>query len=245
MASSSATNPLRTVFLGAGAGVFNMHRAVATESGLCTIVAVQDIAPAAGQARADELDCPFYVDHKAMLAQEKPDLAVIITPHPYHAPLAIDALNAGAHVLVEKPISVHAGEADAMIEAAAQNDRLLAVNFQQRFRPEIQAAKELIAGGALGELQYVNMVVVWPRTRQYFANAGWRGTWKGEGGGVLLNQAPHNLDLLVHLMGMPARVAAWTRTRIHPIETEDTVQAMFEWQNGAIGSLHVSTAESA
>ncbi|MCB0133155.1 MAG: Gfo/Idh/MocA family oxidoreductase, partial [Caldilineaceae bacterium] len=128
--------------------------------------------------------------------------------------------------------------------AAEAADRLLAVNFQQRYRPEVRAAHEIIRSGKLGELQYANMVVVWPRTRRYFANAGWRGTWKGEGGGVLLNQAPHNLDLLCHLMGMPTSLVAWTRTRVHAIETEDTVQAMFEWDNGAVGSLHVSTAES-
>ncbi|MEZ4584005.1 MAG: Gfo/Idh/MocA family oxidoreductase [Caldilineaceae bacterium] len=81
-------------------------------------------------------------------------------------------------------------------------------------------------------------------TRKYFATATWRGTWQGEGGGVLLNQAPHNLDLLCHLVGLPARLVAWTRTTMHDIETEDTVQTMMEWPDGAVGSLHVSTAES-
>lgn len=239
---AASDRPLRTVYVGAGAGIFTQHEH-AFDPAQFEIVALADVSPQA-QARADAHGVPFFTDHRAMCAALQPDVAVIITPHPFHAPIAIDALNRGAHVLVEKPVAVHAGEADAMIEAAAQNQRVLAVNFQQRFRPEIRAAYDVVQSGRLGKLQYVNMVVVWPRTRKYFATATWRGTWRGEGGGVLLNQAPHNLDLLTHLMGLPSRLVAWTRTTMHDIETEDTVQAMFEWPDGAIGSLHVSTAES-
>jgi predicted dehydrogenase len=135
-------------------------------------------------------------------------------------------------------------EADAMIEAAHRANRLLAVNFQQRYRPEIQAAYRLIHDGQLGAIQHVEMMCLWPRTLTYYSGGGWRATWVGEGGGVLMNQAPHNLDLLCHLMGMPTRVFAWTRTLLHKIAVEDTVQAMLEWENGAIGAFHASTAET-
>jgi predicted dehydrogenase len=118
------------------------------------------------------------------------------------------------------------------------------VNFQQRFRPEIQAAHKLVQQGQLGEIQNVHMVATWTRTAVYYHLAPWRGTWRGEGGGVLLNQAPHDLDILCYLLGTPNRVAAWTRTQLHAIEAEDTAHAMLAWPSGAWGSLHTSTAEA-
>ncbi len=241
--AASTLKPLRHVLIGAGAGIFKTHQEALTID-TAELVAVADQNPKIGPRLEEELGIPFYRDHRQMLADLQPDVAVIVTPHPFHAPLAIDALRAGAHVLVEKPISVHVGEADAMIQAADEADRLLAVNFQLRLSPQALAARKLIDEGALGEIQHVEMAATWMRTRRYFRNAGWRGTWKGEGGGVLMNQAPHNLDLLCHLAGMPSRVVSWNRTALHEIETEDTVQAMLEWPNGALGSLHVSTAES-
>ncbi|MEZ4616562.1 MAG: Gfo/Idh/MocA family oxidoreductase [Caldilineaceae bacterium] len=178
------------------------------------------------------------------MAEVQPDITIILTPHPFHAAIAIDALNAGSHVLVEKPMAVQVAEADAMIAAAKQNNRLIAVNFQQRFRPEVEAARQLIENGQLGEIQRVTQVEPWLRTVAYYKSAGWRGTWKGEGGGVLMNQAPHSLDLLCHLAGMPKRVVAWNRTLRHSIEVEDTSMAMLEWENGALGSIFFSTAEA-
>ena len=242
-AEGSNQPTIRTVAIGAGAGIFNSHGLVLKE-GPFQLIALADINAQAAAARGAEYACPAYTDVHKMLAECAPQVAVVTTPHPFHAQLAIDAMNAGAHVLVEKPIAVQAGEADAMIETAERTGRLLTVSFQQRFRPDIRAAHALIQEGRLGKLQYVGMTFTWPRTAAYFKFAGWRGTWKGEGGGVLLNQAPHNLDMLCHLVGMPSRTTAWTRTTLHNIETEDTVQAMFEWPNGAVGSLHVSTAES-
>ncbi|MGD9099844.1 MAG: Gfo/Idh/MocA family oxidoreductase [Anaerolineae bacterium] len=235
--------PLRHVVIGVGAGVLSIHRP-ALQLETVELAAASDVNVELGRQRAAELGCAFYVDHRRMLAETQPDVAVILTPHPFHASLAIDCLQAGCHVLVEKPIAVHVAEADAMVEAAARAGRLLAVNFQQRHRPSVRAARKLIQQGRLGAIQHVNMVETWTRTALYYKLATWRGTWAGEGGGVLMNQAPHDLDLLCHLMGLPRRVVAWTRTRWHQIETEDTAQAMLEWPNGATGSIHVSTAEA-
>jgi predicted dehydrogenase len=234
---------LRHVVIGVGAGIFGSHRR-ALELDTADLVAVSDVDPERGKAVAHQVGCPFYIDHAAMLDDTQPDVAVILTPHPFHASIAIDCLNAGCHVLVEKPMAVHVAEADAMIEAAARAQRLLAVNFQQRLRPQVQAARQLILGGRLGVIQHVGMTETWTRTALYYRLAPWRGTWRGEGAGVLLNQAPHNLDLLCHLMGLPSRVVAWTRTQLHTIEAEDTAQAMLAWPSGAWGSLHVSTAEA-
>jgi predicted dehydrogenase len=234
---------LRHVVIGVGAGVLDMHRP-ALQLETVDLVAASDVNAELGQRRADELGCAFYADHRTMLAETRADIAVILTPHTCHAPIAIDCLQAGCHVLVEKPMAIHVAEADAMIEAAAQAERLLAVNFQQRCRPEVQAARRLIQQGHLGEVQHADMAVMWTRTAAYYKLNAWRGTWAGEGGGVLMNQAPHDLDLLCYLMGRPVRVVAWTRTLLHQIETEDTVQAMLEWPNGALGSLHASTAQA-
>lgn len=237
------TSPLRHVVIGVGAGIFQTHkRGLALDT--AELVAVADVNAALKEPLEAELGVPFYTDHRQMLADTQPDVAVIVTPHPFHAALAIDALRAGAHVLVEKPIAVEVREADAMVKTAEETGRLLAVNFQQRLRPEVTAMSNVLQSGQLGDIQHVRMVATWTRTKAYFDNAGWRGTWRGEGGGVLMNQSPHNLDMLCYLLDQPSRVAAWTRTTIHGIETEDTAHAMLEWPNGAMGSIHVSTAEA-
>jgi predicted dehydrogenase len=241
--NASSKTKLRHVVVGVGAGIFKLHRLGLQQENV-DLVAVADINPDLGQPRADELDCAFYTDHRAMLAETQPDVAIVITPHPFHAPIAIDCFAAGCHVLVEKPMAVQVAEADAMIEAAQKAGRLLAVNFQQRHRPDVQAARELIQAGKLGQIQYIGMAVTSLRTNAYYQAATWRGTWTGEGGGVLMNQAPHDLDMLCYLLGLPERVLAWTPTQLHHIETEDTALAMLAWPDGAIGSLHVTTAEA-
>jgi len=240
----SSQPPLRYAIVGIGAGIVAAHMPAFQALDNIVIVGGSDLNAATGQARADELDCPFFLDHHQLLATTKPDVTVILTPHPFHATIAIDALNAGSHVLVEKPMAVQVTEADAMIAAAEKNNRLIAVNFQQRFRPEVVAARHLIQSGQLGEIQRVTQVEPWLRTVAYYKSAGWRGTWQGEGGGVLMNQAPHSLDLLCHLAGMPKRIVAWNRTVHHTIEVEDTSMAMLEWENGALGSIFFSTAEA-
>jgi predicted dehydrogenase len=240
---SNRTGPLRHVVIGVGAGVLVAHRP-ALQWETVEAVGVCDVNAELGKQRANEFGCAFFLDHRTMLAETQPDVAVILTPHPFHASIAIDCLEAGCHVLVEKPIAVQVAEADAMIEAAEQAGRLLAVNFQQRCRPEVQAARRLIQEGELGLVQRVDMAETWTRTAAYFGQGSWRATWDGEGGGVLMNQAPHSLDLLCYLIGMPSRVVAWTRTLFHQIETEDTAQAMLEWPGGAWGSVHISTAEA-
>ena len=232
---------MRLAVIGAGAGVFGMHRPAIEALGL-ELVGLADVNEEPARTRARELGTSYFQNHRVMLSAVTPDVVAIVAPHPFHAPLAIDALRMGAHVLVEKPIAVHVAEADAMIATASEVDRLLAVSLQHRTRAEVRTARKLISDGRLGEIQRVDVVATWTRSRAYYAQAGWRGTWRGEGGGVLMNQAPHTLDVLCHLVGQPSRVVAWNRTLYHAIETEDTAQAMFEWPNGALGTLLVSTA---
>jgi predicted dehydrogenase len=146
-------------------------------------------------------------------------------------------------VLVEKPLAIQAAEGDGMIAEAERAGRILAVAFQRRSAPPVRAARRLIREGAMGRLQRADVIAAWPRRRSYFGTAGWRGTWRGEGGGVLINQGQHDLDLLCHLVGRPARVLAWAWNQFHRTETEDTALAMVEWPGGASGTIRLSTAE--
>jgi predicted dehydrogenase len=197
----------------------------------------EEVAPLAAEA-----GCPWFVDHRELLALS-PDVVVVCTPHPSHPALTIASLEAGAHVLVEKPLAVEAREADDMIDAAERSGRTLGVCFQQRFRPVIAAAHALIADGRLGDLIRTSIVDPLYRPNSYYRAAAWRGTWIGEGGGVLMNQAPHTLDLLCHLAGSPARVWGVAQRRSQPMETEDTATALLEYANGAVGTIAVSTTE--
>ena len=234
---------LRYALIGCAAGIASTHLN-ALQQIPARIVGMADVAAERGAAQAASVGCPFFTDHRMMLRETKPDIAIITTPHPFHAPIALDCFAAGAHVLVEKPIAVEVAEADQMIAAADAAGRILAVNFQQRFRPVVARARVMIEAGELGPLVRVLCVEPWYRPAAYYRSAGWRGTWRGEGGGVLMNQAIHPLDLLCHLTGLPVKVWAWNRTRRHTIETEDTSQAMMEFANGAPGYFVASTVEA-
>ncbi len=235
---------LKFAIIGASAGIAESHIKALNTAGVGTIVGMADIAPATGTKRAQEAGCPFFADHKSMLATVKPDVAVITTPHPLHPALALDAFAAGAHVLTEKPLAVSVAEADRMIAAADAAKRILAVNFQMRYAAVVEHMKALIGQGVIGRLMRVLCLEPWYRTDAYYKSASWRGSWAGEGGGVLMNQAPHTLDLLCHLAGPPKKVWGWVRTRFHPMECEDSAQAMFEYPEGAPGYLTVSTVEA-
>jgi predicted dehydrogenase len=237
------TRKLRLALVGVGANVYPMHHP-ALQLPTTQVVGAADINGAAADKAAAEWGCPAFTDFHAMLDSVEADAVVVMTPHYLHAQMAMDALNAGFHVLVEKPMALDVSEADAMIETAKKAGKLLAVNFQQRTRPEIVAARKLINEGHLGKIQHVDIKITWTRTALYYSMVDWRGTWWGEGGAVLMNQGPHELDLVCHLIGNPARVFGWTRTIQHQIEAEDTIQAMVDWPSGTLGSLHISTAEA-
>ena len=234
--------PLRHLMIGVGAIVIGAHRP-AWDLDTFKMEAMCDIDPERARPRVEEMGAPFYQDYRQMLLEVPGDVAVITTPHYLHAQIAIECLQAGCHVLVEKPMALSVAEADRMIAASEATGKKLAVNFQHRHRPEVRAAKRLIQEGKLGRIQRMTMVIPWPRSARYYRLATWRGTWRGEGGGILMNQAPHDLDLICHLLGSPSRVFGWTRTRFHQMETEDTASAILEWPDGAIGHLHVSTTE--
>jgi len=244
MSAASAPREFRYALIGCGATIAPTHIKALQQMPTAQIAGMCDIDPARGKPRADELGCDFYTDYRDMLREVKPDIAVVTTPHPSHAPIGIDCLAAGAHVVVEKPMADEVAQADRLIAAADAAGKLLAVNFQQRFKPSIERAKALIDAGGIGPLVRVLVVEPWLRTRAYYRMSTWRGTWVGEGGAILLNQSPHTLDLLCTLAGPPKKVWGWTRTLFHDIECEDTFQAMLEYPNGAPGYISASTVEA-
>jgi predicted dehydrogenase len=156
----------------------------------------------------------------------------------------VAAADAGAHVLCEKPIAHTVSAADRMIAACRRAGVLLGLDFNQRTSPAYILAQQLIAGGELGELYQVSFVASgWYRTQAYYDSGGWRGTWAGEGGGVIMNQAPHHLDLYCWLAGLPGRVKATALTRTHQIEVENTVAALLEHGTERVDTFYTTTAE--
>jgi predicted dehydrogenase len=208
------------------------------------VTAVSDAFPASLKPFAGKYKT--FATSEEMIRSGEIDAIIIATPHYLHTTIGIDALENGLHVLVEKPISVHKADCQRLIAAHKNEKQIFAAMFQQRLEPKFKKIRSLIQSGELGELVRVNWLITdWFRTEAYYASGGWRATWKGEGGGVLLNQCPHNLDMLYWLCGKPARVRGFCQIgRFHEIEVEDNVTAYLEWPNGATGSFITSTGES-
>lgn len=188
-----------------------------------------------------------FQDGEALIRSGEVDAVIIATPHYQHTTLGIAALEAGLHVMVEKPISVHKADAERLIGASRSRPaQVFGAMFQLRTEPRYLKIRKLITGGELGDIARVSWIMTdWFRTGAYYASGGWRATWKGEGGGVLLNQCPHNLDILQWLCGMPARVRGFCQIgRYHDIEVEDNVTAYWEFPGGATGVFITSTGEA-
>jgi predicted dehydrogenase len=179
-----------------------------------------------------------------MIQSGEVDVVVIASPHRLHPELTIAALNAGLHVICEKPLAISVGQADAVLNTAAQSKKIFTIVYQSRYEPAYQFAKSLLEKGELGRIVRCDMVETNFRPQAYFGSSPWRGTWKGEGGGVLVNQAPHVLDRYAWLCGMPAKVIGVCATALHKIEVEDTFDAIFQHAGDAQGHVHVSINET-
>ena len=236
---------VRLGIVGLGMGAFHANLILSGKAPGLTLAAVVDSNV---EKRAKFPDVPGFATAAEMFASGLIDAVLIATPHYSHTTLGIEALRAGLHVLVEKPISVHKADAERLIAAHTEAGarRVFAAMFNQRTDPYYLKIREWIAGGAVGELRRVQWTITnWFRTEAYYASGHWRATWKGEGGGVLLNQCPHNLDLWQWLFGQPVRVRAHCGFgRYHKIEVEDDVTAYVEFANGATGLFVTSTGES-
>ena len=212
-----------------------------------TLSALCDISPVRqAYCREHHPDVPCYASVEELLASEAVDAVIVAVPHPSHSDIAIAALKAGLHVLVEKPIDVMLSKAQTLCAAADKSGRVFAVMLNQRTNPLFRRAREIVQGGLLGELKRsVWIITNWYRTQHYYDSGAWRATWAGEGGGVLLNQAPHNLDLWQWICGMPQSVTAYCDVaRYHRIEVEDDATIFTRYANGATGVFITSTGEA-
>lgn len=224
-------------------GMGSGHLAIIPKLEEVELTAVADTDEKALRSAAEKTGVRGFKRHEDLLESGLVDMVLIATPHYFHPPIAIDAFSRGIHVLSEKPLSVTVSQADAMIAAARKSGKKFGIMYQMRTSPVNQAVHRLIQGGALGEIYRTAMIMGWYRSQAYYDSGGWRATWSGEGGGVLINQAPHLLDLFSWLAGLPSRITGNTRTRLHHIEVEDEAYALLDYPNGAHGYLYASTTE--
>lgn len=213
------------------------------------IAAVCDInkSKLAAQCEKFGLTCPQFTSHEAMFQSGEIDAVIITTPHYFHPPIAIDTMKAGLHVLSDKPAGVYTKQVKEMIaESEKHPDLVFGMMFNQRTNEAYRKMREMIANGELGQIKRVNWIITdWYRSQSYYDSGAWRATWRGEGGGVLFNQAPHQLDLLPWIVGMmPVKMQAHCHFgKWHNIETEDDVSAYMEFANGATGVFITTTGD--
>lgn len=225
-------------------GVDHAERIRRTPRARLTAVCSRDPAK---RAIAERLGCVFVTDWRDLIGSGLCDAVLIATPHSAHVPIALAAIQAGVHALIEKPVAVTLTEAQRLAAAALAHPEVrVGVMFQMRTEPVWQRMTALLRDRVLGELQRVTWIVTdWFRPDVYYRAVPWRGTWTGEGGGVLVNQCPHQLDLWLHLFGPPSRVSAFAGFgRRHAIEVEDEVAALFEYDRGLSGVFATSTGEA-
>lgn len=187
-----------------------------------------------------------FLNYQELLTSDLVDAVIVATPHYAHTPITIHALQGGVHVLCEKPVAVHVQDALRMNQAFENSHCVFSVMFQFRTDEIYKKAKELIDTQEIGTIVRINFLATdWFRSQTYYNSGGWRATWKGEGGGVLLNQCPHSLDLLQWFGGQPWRITATCALgKYHHIEVEDDVTAILEYPNGATGIFVTSTGEA-
>jgi len=192
-------------------------------------------------------DVRKFEDSGKMLRSNIIDAVIIATPHYAHTTIGIDAFQNGISVLSEKPISVHKRDCEKMISAhKANRGTVFGAMFQMRTVPICSKVRAMVKNGDLGTIRRINWIVTdWFRSQAYYSSGGWRATWRGEGGGVLMNQCPHNLDLLQWICGMPSKVEAHCAFgKFHDIEVEDDVTAYLEFPGGATGVFVTTTGEA-
>lgn len=198
-----------------------------------------------GAARAEFDGVKLFDTYDKLFASGLIDAVIIAVPHRLHGEIARAAFAAGLHVMTEKPADISVLEAGKMNGAAEKSGKVFGIMFNQRTNPLYRRARELVQGGRLGELKRCVWIITnWYRTQGYYDSGGWRATWAGEGGGVLINQAPHNLDLWQWICGMPSSVTAFCDTaKYHNIEVEDDVTIFARYPNKATGTFITSTGE--
>ena len=213
-----------------------------------TLGAVCDSAPDVLAKRREQFGekVPAFASAGELYASGSVDAVIIATPHYDHPPLTMEGIKSGHHVLSEKPVGVYTKQVREMNEVADANDRIFAVMFNQRVNPMYKKLKDVLDSGELGALKRNSWIITtWYRSQSYYDSGTWRATWKGEGGGVLVNQCPHQLDLWQWFCGMPKRVRAFCSFgKYRDIEVEDDVTAYVEYEDGSTGTFIATTGEA-
>lgn len=198
---------------------------------------IEDMTPF---QRIDSRELKVYTDYRKMLDEIAPDIVIVATESGYHSRITIDALQAGAHVIVEKPMALSTADAEAMIETSKSVNKKLGVCFQNRFNPPVERTYRALKEGRFGKLFHGAVQIRWNRNEEYYRQAPWRGTWELDGG-TLMNQCTHGIDLLQWLMGENAqRVYGVTRRYFRPIEAEDFGSAIVEFDDNRVGIIEGS-----
>ena len=236
-----ANKKLRVGIVGCGK-IAHVHAKALDQISECSLVAAQSRNPERAKNFAATFNLSAYTNVQDMVLEAKLDAVIVCTPHPEHKNPAIAALTAGAHVLVEKPLAVTLSDCDAMIHAASKYNKKLGVISQRRFSPSSQRMKKAIMDGKIGAPSLATVIMLGWRSEAYYKSDPWRGTLEKEGGGVLVNQAPHQLDLLQWFMNDEISELYGVCNNInHPyIEVEDTGVMNVRWRNGAMGSMSVT-----
>ncbi len=243
MAVTEVGSFLRVAVIGAGAMGRSHCRVIHQAVADMRLAAVVDTHAATAAEVAEPFKVPSFASVEAFLNANVADAAVVATPHPLHLAVVEACLEAGLHVLCEKPLAETVSAADRMLAVAERSGRTLGVMFQRRYEPVFDTVLQFVREGGLGTIRRTLLVLPEYRTQTYYDANPWRATWSGEGGGVLINQAPHLLDLFVLLGGMPSSVQGWTTNRLHKIEVEDQAEARLKYADGGTGFLYASTNE--
>ncbi len=236
-------NRVRFGVIGVG-GMGQGHCRTLAKADEAVLTAVCDIDPATAKKVGEEHGVRWFRRHKDLIRSGLCDAVIIATPHPVRPAIAIDCARAGIHLLCEKPLSERVSTAEKVVNAAREAGVALAVDFQRRTEPAFRKALELVRSGALGRIYRRTLISPEYRSQAYYDSGGWRATWKGEGGGVMMNQAPHIMDMFIQLGGKPCRVIGRCETRLHDIEVEDHAEALLEYPDGGTGYLYCSTCEA-
>ncbi len=221
-------------------GVGGLHLRLAQQHADVELTALVDIDEVFVKEKAAELSVRGFTDYEEMLDADVVDAVSIATPHHLHAVIGLACLNAGVHVFTEKPLANRVSQADAMITTAKAKNLKLCVGHQYRTYRSPQTMKHLIETGAIGEIMRVLWTWIEFRPESYYARDIWRGTWRHAGGGVLMNQTSHDLDLICWLIGQPVQVSALIANQLHSVEIEDLVCANVQFANGAFGSIQLT-----
>lgn len=235
----------RCAVVGAGM-VGSTHVRVIPQIPDAKLIAICDTKLENAQAalkKAELTGIPIYTTQKEMFAKEKIDVVHIATPSGLHMEPALEAIEAGINVICEKPLEITLDRADRIIEAAAKKSVKVACIFQNRWKAENRSIKKAMEENRFGKLTWAGSFTPWFRPEKYYEDVPWRGTWKLDGGGAVMNQSIHSIDLLQWITGPVRRVSAYAGTRCHPkIETEDTLTCALQFQNGAFGTILGTTA---